>query len=163
MSGPRLIAVLGYSDREAACLHDVCAARLRRAEREARPDDVVLLSGWARNGEAASEAEHMARAWEGAAQRILLDGRARTTVGNVIGTAALVRRLDAGEVVLVTSRWHARRAGLLLRWALRPSGSTLMLAATDEAGSVGTRLRELACWALVPLGLLAVTKAAQAG
>jgi uncharacterized SAM-binding protein YcdF (DUF218 family) len=158
-----LIAVLGYSDRDAACLHEVCAARLRRAEREARPDDVVLLSGWARHGDAASEAEHMAGAWQGSTERIVLDGRARTTVGNVIGAATLVRRLHAGEVVLVTSRWHARRAGLLLRWALRPSGSTVTVATTDEPGSVGTRLRELACWSLVPLGLLAVTKAAQSG
>lgn len=158
MTESRLIAVLGYSRHSGDGLHGICVTRLRRAEREARDGDVVLLSGWARKGSAASEADHMARAWAGASRRVVLDGRARSTVGNVLGAAALARRLQAREIVLVTSSWHARRAAVLLRWALRRSGSTVRLATTDERGSIGTRLRELACWTLVPFGLLAVTK-----
>jgi hypothetical protein len=151
--------VLGYSTRSGAGLHEICTARLRRAEREARAGDVVLLSGWARSGSAASEAEQMAHAWNNADQRIVLDGRARTTVGNVIGAAALVRTLNPHEIVLVTSSWHSLRAAALLRWALRRSGATIRLAPADEPGSVAARLRELACWTLVPFGLLAVRQA----
>lgn len=158
MSQTRLIAVLGYSSRSGNGLHQICAARVRRAEQEARTGDVVLLSGWARNGGAASEADEMARAWKGDRDRLVLDGRARSTRGNVHATAALARALNTREIVLVTSSWHSRRAAVLLRWALRRSGSTVTLAPTGERGSIGARLRELACWTLVPFELLAVTK-----
>ena len=46
-SRPALVVVLGYSGRRDG-LHEICAARLRRAETEAETDDVVLLSGWSR-------------------------------------------------------------------------------------------------------------------
>jgi uncharacterized SAM-binding protein YcdF (DUF218 family) len=157
VSDTRLIAVLGYSGRSGDGLHRICAGRLRRAEQVARAGDVILLSGWARNGSAASEAAEMARAWTGERNRLVLDGRARSTIGNVSGAAALARRLDAAEVVLVTSSWHSRRAAVLLRWALRRSRSTVRLATTDERGSIGIRLRELACWTLVPFGLAAAS------
>ena len=44
----RLVAVLGFSDGRTTGLHPVCAARLARAEREVRAEDVVLFTGWAR-------------------------------------------------------------------------------------------------------------------
>jgi uncharacterized SAM-binding protein YcdF (DUF218 family) len=157
MSDVRLIAVLGYSRRRGEGIDETCSARLRRAEQEAAAGDVVLLSGWARSGSGASEAEQMARSWNGPRHRIVLDRRARSTVGNVVGAASLARTLGASEVILVTSGWHARRAGALLRSALRGSGSTVRLATTDEPGPLGARLRELACWTVVPFAALALT------
>jgi uncharacterized SAM-binding protein YcdF (DUF218 family) len=152
----RLIVVFGYSRRSSLELHRICADRLERAEREAGTDDVVLLSGWARSRSATSEAELMARSWAGREGSVVLDSRARTTLGNVVGAAKLARALPAREVVVVTSSWHAPRAAVLMRWALRGTGSTVRIAATDERCSVGGRLRELACWAVVPLSALAV-------
>ena len=161
MTTNRLIAVLGYSTRGHDGLHEICVARVRRAEQEARPGDVVLLSGWARHGRAASEADQMARAWNGASSLIVLDGRARTTLGNARGAAALAGTLDPGEIVLVTSSWHSRRAAALLRVALRRSGWRVSVASTDERGPIGARLRELACWTLVPVGALALAASAR--
>lgn len=150
MSGPRLIAVFGYSDGRSAELHEICARRLRRAEREAQATDVVLLSGWAKGASAASEAELMARSWHGSCRRVVLDRDARSTYGNVAAAAAVAREVDAAEVLLVTSEWHARRAGALLRAALHGSGSSIGLATTGERPRPGTRVREVACWAAVP-------------
>jgi uncharacterized SAM-binding protein YcdF (DUF218 family) len=155
MNGQRLVAVLGYSDGAGDTLHEICAARLRRAEREVRADDVVLLSGWARGRRPASEAELMARAWNGRGARVLLDRHARSTLGNALGAAAIARSLPAREVLLVTSGWHARRAAAIFRVALRGSDSRVTLAVTDEPGSLGSQFREVACWALVPFAALA--------
>lgn len=93
----------------------------------------------------------MARAWSGRSDTVLLDRTARSTYGNVIGAAAAARALAVQEVVLVTSSWHGRRAATLLRAALRGTGRRVTLATTGEAGAPKARLRELACWAIVPL------------
>lgn len=158
MSAARLIAVCGYSDGRGAGLHEICARRLRRAEREAGADDVVLLSGWAKGSSAASEAELMARSWSGSCSRVVLDRDARSTFGNVSAAAALARAVGVKEVLLVTSGWHARRAGALLRAALNGSGSKVGLATTDERPTLGTRLREAVCWAAVPLAALTAAR-----
>ncbi len=150
MSESRLVAVLGYSRGKDRDLHEICATRLRRAEREAREHDVVLLSGWARARRGSSEAELMARSWGGSPARILLDRGARSTLGNVVATATAARVLAAREIVLVTSSWHGRRAAALLRAALHGSCSTVTLALTDEPSSLRARLREAACWVFVP-------------
>ena len=149
-SGPRLVVVLGYSGRGAG-LHEVGAARLRRAEAAARPDDVLLLSGWSRRRRRASEAELMAEAWSGSSPHVLLDRRARTTLANAVGAAQVAREQGAREVVLVTSGWHGRRAAALLDAALAESGVAVELALTDERGSARARLREIACWSVVPV------------
>lgn len=146
----RLVAVLGYSNGGHE-LHSVCAARLARAQTEARAGDVVLLSGWARRRSPSSEADLMARAWEGAATDVLVDDAARSTYGNVVAAAAAARSLSVEEVVLVTSGWHGRRAAALLRAALRGTGPRVTLAVTAERGGVAARARELACWPLVPV------------
>jgi uncharacterized SAM-binding protein YcdF (DUF218 family) len=144
----RLVAVLGYSDRNAdRDLHPVCAERLARAAAEAGAGDAVLFSGWRRGG-AVSEAELMARGWTGRTARVLLDTSARSTYGNVLGAAAAAREMSASEVILVTSGWHGRRAATLMRAAYR---RPVVLAATGERGTTGTRLRELVCWFLVPV------------
>lgn len=154
MSRARLVVVLGYSEKNSDGLHDICAARLRRAERETRPDDAVLLSGWARGRSGSSEAEAMARSWNGRCGRVILDGDARSTLGNVRGAASVARSMRVREVLLVTSGWHARRASALARIALRGSGAIVTVAVTDERGSRGARLREALCWAGVPFAAL---------
>jgi uncharacterized SAM-binding protein YcdF (DUF218 family) len=146
----RLIAVCGYSNGNSEKLHDICARRLRRAEREARADDVVLLTGWARGANAASEAELMARSWTTPCRRVVVDSSARSTFANVTAAASVAREVGAGQVLLVTSSWHAGRAAALLRGALRGSGSTVEVATTDEPSSLRARLRELVCWTAVP-------------
>jgi hypothetical protein len=151
VSDIRLVAVLGYSDARADGLHAICAARLRRAEREAGPDDVVLLSGWARGHRPVSEAELMASSWSGRAARIVLDEGARSTLANAVGVARVAKALAAREVVLVTSGWHGRRAAALLRAGLRGTSPTVTLALTDERAAARTLLREAACWTLVPV------------
>jgi hypothetical protein len=144
----RLVAVLGYSNgRYHDDLHPVCASRLARAEDEAGPDDVVLFSGWRRRRRSSSEAQQMADAWQGCSLPMLVDPRARTTYGNARAIAAAAREVSAPEIVLVTSGWHGRRASVLVRAA---HGGPVVLAATDERGSLPARLRELGCWTLVP-------------
>jgi len=73
----------------------------------------------------------------------------------VAAAAALARAVDAREVLLVTSSWHARRAGGLLRAALGGSGIAVRVATTDERPSLVTRVREAACWVAVPVAGLA--------
>lgn len=147
----RLVAVLGYSDRGAPGLHPVCATRLARAEREASPHDVVLFSGWARRGSASAEADLMALSWSGPVGARIVDRGARTTLGNAIGVGRATRRLEADEVVLVTSSWHAKRAGFLVRASLLGSGATLRVVKTDEPSTPLHGLRELVAWVAVPV------------
>jgi uncharacterized SAM-binding protein YcdF (DUF218 family) len=111
----------------------------------------VLLSGWARGRRRRSEARLMANAWSGVGAHLLLDDGARSTFGNAVRTAAAARALDVDEIVLVTSCWHSRRAAALVRASLRGTGLRTTVVATSESASVRARLRELACWTLVPL------------
>jgi hypothetical protein len=117
------------------------------AERVAESADAVLLSGWSRRKHRPSEADLMRAAWRGADVRLLADGDARTTAGNARALARTARELEADEVVVVTSSWHARRARLLARAALGPS---VRLEVVTPARSLPPHLvaRELAC--LVP-------------
>ncbi len=147
----RLVAVLGYSDGSTVDLHPVCAARLARAAEEAGPDDVVLFSGWARGGAVQTEADLMVESWAGAAHTRLVDRSARTTLGNALATAGAARRVQAGEVVLVTSRWHAQRAAVLTRAALAGSSTRVRVSPTDEPFSARRGAREAGAWLLVPL------------
>lgn len=146
----RLVAVLGYSDRPAAELHPVCAARLARAELETTPEDVVLFSGWARDGHAAAEADLMASSWTPRARRRVVDRGARTTLGNAIGVGRAARRYGVDEVVLVTSHWHARRAAVLVRTALGGTRIPVRVASTEEPTPPGRAVRELVSWTIVP-------------
>lgn len=148
----RLVAVLGYSDDATTELHSVCAARLTRAAQETRPDDVILFSGWARGTSTHAEADLMVASWNGNPRaRRLIDRGARTTLGNARGVARAARAIDAEEVVLVTSRWHARRAAALVRAALAGSGARLRVAATDDRLSARQGVREVGAWLLVPV------------
>ncbi len=93
----------------------------------------------------------MAARWTRPARARLIDRGARTTLGNALGVARAARWIDADEVVLVTSRWHARRAAALVRAALLGSGIRLRVTPTAEAITPRLGLRELAAWTTVPV------------
>lgn len=143
----RVVVVLGYGGGEA--LHPVCAARLRRAAELAGPEDVVVLSGWARR-DGPSESSAMLGAWRGAAARVVTDPFARSTLDGVLRAVMLAREVGARELVVVTSGWHARRARALARRAARETALSVEVAATRERGTLRDRARELACWAALP-------------
>jgi uncharacterized SAM-binding protein YcdF (DUF218 family) len=146
----RLVAILGYSDGSTADLHPVCAARLARAVEEAEPDDVILFSGWARRSSTHAEADLMAASWSGSGRTRLVDRSARTTLGNALAVARAAQRVGADEVVLVTSRWHARRAAALVRSALA-SSARVRVAATTEPLSPRRGAREAGAWLVMPV------------
>jgi uncharacterized SAM-binding protein YcdF (DUF218 family) len=150
----RVVVVLGYSGDHSGTLHPVCAARLARAAELATDEDVVVLSGWARNPSQKAEAELMAAAWSGAAAEVVVDPVARTTVENAVNAVDDVRRVGARAVVVVTSSWHAPRARAAFRWLLRRSGVSVR-SVSPPGRSVRAFLRELALWALLPAQLAA--------
>ena len=141
---PKLVAVLGYSRRRGEGLHPVCADRLAAAESTADGVDAVLLSGWSRRPGRASEASLMQAAWRGPNVPLLDDGDARTTVGNARAVAAAAKAIEATEVVVVTSSWHRRRAGSLVRAALGPD-VRLELVSPDRPAPLHLVGRELVC------------------
>ena len=148
----RLVVVLGYSDGGRGELHPVCAARLERAAEETTSDDVVVLSVWARVPDTHSEAELMRAAWRGAAREVVIDPDARTTVDHMANAMNDVLRVGAGEVLVVTSSWHAPRAKAALRWLLRSTGIRVRAATPPERSRRGA-LRELPLWLLLPFQL----------
>jgi DUF218 domain len=146
----RLVAVLGYSPRRANGLHDICAARLRHAQ--GLGADTVLLSG---------ESELMRPAWTGPEVEFITDGAARNTRQNAAGVAAAARRLGADEVVVVTSRWHAPRARMLVR-SLLP-GIRVTSSAPPGRAPLTLLAREAACLALLPYQLVRLRLLARVG
>ena len=147
----RLVAVLGYSTGRGGGLHPICASRLEAAERIAEEAEAVLFSGWSRRRHRPTEAQLMHAAWNGPSVPLLADGDARTTAGNARSVARAARALGVDEVVLVTSSWHARRAGLLARAALGPD-VRVTVASPPPSRAALLAARELAC--RVPTGLL---------
>jgi uncharacterized SAM-binding protein YcdF (DUF218 family) len=148
----RVVVVLGYSNRADAGLHPICAARLEAAAEIVRPDDVVVLSGWARSGDGLPEAELMREAWRGAAAELVVDPDARTTVDNLANALNDILRVGAQEVVVVTSSWHAPRAKAAMRWLLMHTGIKVR-SASPEGSSLRAFLRELTLWPLLPFQL----------
>jgi uncharacterized SAM-binding protein YcdF (DUF218 family) len=152
MRASRVVVVLGYSNGSVDGLHPVCEARLVTAAQLATPDDVVVLSGWARDGGSRSEAELMAAAWMGSAAELVVDPDARTTVENAVNALNDVLRVGAREVVIVTSSWHAPRAKAALRWLLRHTGVKVRSASPADRSLLAS-LRELTLWPLLPFPL----------
>jgi uncharacterized SAM-binding protein YcdF (DUF218 family) len=144
----RLVAVLGYSRRPDEELHAICEARLRHAEAIVREDDAVLLSG---------EADLMHGHWR--AGEVLLDPHARNTRENALGVAKAAREVGADEVVVVTSSWHALRAAVLVRTALRGSVPVTRSSPPDRP-SPKLAVRELLLLAVLPLQILDVRRRA---
>ena len=151
-----LVAVLGYSDRQANGLHELCAARLRRAEELACDADVVLLSGWSRKPGNISEAELMRRAWSGGEVRVIDDLTARHTIENALSVAEAARRLDATEVTVVTSSWHAFRARTLVQAAL--PHTPVRTASPAGRPPFALLAREACCIAALPYQLARVRR-----
>ena len=141
----RLVVVLGYSDRRGDGLHPICAARVATAAALSSGEDTVVLTG-------RPEAELMRRAWRGSSSRLLCDTAAGVTAESAAHAARLVCELGVEEVLVVTSWWHCRRAGLLFRRAVNGTGASVR---TVPAPSWTPRLllREAAAFALVPLQL----------
>jgi DUF218 domain-containing protein len=151
-----LVAVLGYSDRRGETLHDVCAARVRHAEQLVGSADAVLLSGWGRRRNGAGESQLMRAAWNGGDVPLLADDEPRSTVENAMGVAAAARELDATEVTVVTSRWHALRAGALVRAAL--PGVAVRTSSPKGRAPVKLLARELVCVIALPYQQLRVRR-----
>jgi hypothetical protein len=147
-----LVAVLGYSGRRGDALHDVCATRLRHAEQLVGTADAVLLSGWGRRRNGAGEAELMRAAWNGGDVPLLVDEQPHSTAENATGVAAAARRLDATEVTVVTSRWHAFRARALVRAAL--PGVAVRTSSPPGPAPALLVAREAACAIALPYHLL---------
>jgi uncharacterized SAM-binding protein YcdF (DUF218 family) len=148
----RVVVVLGYSEGGVDELHPVCAARLDSAAAISGPTDVVVLSGWARQGGGRSEAELMRDAWSGSAAEVVVDPDARTTVENLANALNDILRVGAREVVIVTSSWHAPRAKAAMRWLLVHTGIKVT-SVSPEGGSPRASLRELTLWPLLPIQL----------
>jgi uncharacterized SAM-binding protein YcdF (DUF218 family) len=141
----RLVAVLGYSAWRQTGLHPVCWARVAAAAELPAAEDVVVLTG-------RPEAELMRAAWPQRSNRVLCHHGANVTVDSAAYVARLARELEADEVVVVTSWWHCRRAGVLFRRALRGSGIAIRtLGAPSRSGRL--LVREAAAFALLPLHL----------
>ena len=149
--GGRILAVLGYSARRGRELHPVCETRVRRAVAEADAADAVILSGWARRAEVPTEAELMRDAWSHEGTPVLLDSVASTTAEAAARVAPFAQAVEAGELRLVTSGWHARRATYLFKRALRGSRVHVSAACVDDRASVGQTAREIASWMVVPV------------
>jgi uncharacterized SAM-binding protein YcdF (DUF218 family) len=149
----RLLAVLGYSARRPNGLHPICAARLRHAETLGANADAVVFSGWSRSSVHHGEAELMRQAWAGPDVPLVCETTARNTAENAAGIAAIARRLRADEIVVVTSRWHAPRARLLVRAALRGTRIAVRLSAPRDRLHPWLIAREAACTLALPLHL----------
>jgi uncharacterized protein YbjQ (UPF0145 family) len=145
----RVVAVLGYSRRRRDGLDPICEARLRHAE--TLPADAVVLSG---RGRRTGEGTLMRRAWRGSEVPIFAETTARNTTENAAEIAALARRLGADEVVVVTSSWHGRRAGALVRLALRGSGIAVRTSSPEGHAPGWLLAREAGAFALLPYHLL---------
>jgi hypothetical protein len=147
----RLVAVLGYSSRRANGLHELCAERLRHAEQVVTGTDAVLLSGWGRRGNAA-EAELMRAEWKGEQVRLIGDETARSTAENAVSIAETAGRLKSTEVTVVTSRWHARRARMLVCAAL--PGVAVRMSSPAGRPPLSSLARELVCFVALPYQLV---------
>jgi hypothetical protein len=141
MKGASVIAVLGYSRRADGALHPVCAERLAHAQELAASAETVILSG---------EADVMRAAWSRPDVALICDRMARSTAANARNVAEAARELGAKELVVVTSRWHRVRAGILLRAALRGTGIRLRLETAGGRLPLLLGVRELGCLALAP-------------
>ena len=146
----RLVAVFGYSARGVNGLHPLCLLRLRHAEGLADGADAVVLSGWSRHGTGFAEAELMRDAWQGPDVRLVWDTTARNTMQNAAGIAAVARDLGVDEVVVVTSRWHASRAGALVRAALDDADVVVSTSSPRGPQHPWLLARELVCLAALP-------------
>jgi len=157
-SSARLVVVLGYSGRRDRGLHPICAGRVAHAASVAQPNDVVLLSGWARTARVRPEAELMAEAWTGACRELVLDPDARHTVGNAVNALDDLVRTGSDIVVIVTSGWHAPRARAIFALVFRGMGARVASSSPVEDADLRRLAGEAPRWALVPFQVLAARR-----
>ncbi len=157
----RVVAVLGYSGRDAARLHPICASRLAHAQQLAGDGHAVILSGWARRPAATSEAELMRDAWAEPGAQLVCDRTARSTADNAANVVAAADALGASELVVVTSRWHGLRARILFRAAVRGRPVRLTVEGARGPRPPVVVAREAVCLVLVPFQLLRLRHAMQ--
>jgi uncharacterized SAM-binding protein YcdF (DUF218 family) len=155
----RVVAVLGYSGRNASRLDPICASRLARAHELADNADAVVLSGWARHPAGRSEADLMRAAWPVNGTRVVCDRTAASTVENAMNVAAAADELAADELVVVTSAWHRRRTRVLFRAALRDRPVRLSVEGAPGRPSAAILARELVCLAFLPVQLRRLRRA----
>ena len=159
----RVVAVLGYSGRDTSKLHPICAGRLARAQELAGDGETVILSGWARHPAGTFEADLMRGAWSAPGVVFVSDRTAGTTAGNAANVAAAAEALGASELVVVTSRWHRRRAGILFRSALRGRPVQLLVEGAPGPRPPAVLAREVVCLAFVPFQLMRVRRRRKEG
>ena len=146
MSG-RVVAVLGYSRRSDAELHEICVARLDRGHELAEGARGVILSGF-------PEAELMQAAWAGPEVELIPEAESHSTAQNAANVARVARELGADELVVVTSSWHRLRVEALMRAALHGSGIRVHVEGADAPRSLHLLAREAACLVLLPFQLV---------
>lgn len=155
---PRLVVVLGYSDRRERGLHPICARRLAHAASVTQQDDVVVLSGWSRTPHVRPEAELMAEAWDGACRELVVDPDARHTVANAENAIDDLVRTGARSVVVVTSRWHAPRARAIFTLLFVGTGARVTSSSPADDADLRRSLDEVLRWVLVPFQVVAARR-----
>jgi uncharacterized SAM-binding protein YcdF (DUF218 family) len=88
----------------------------------------------------------MRGAWTGPAAHLVLDDGATHTAQNAAHVTQVARRVDAHEIVVVTSRWHAPRAGVAFRALLRDTRIAVSLACADDRLNLRGMAREVVVW-----------------
>jgi uncharacterized SAM-binding protein YcdF (DUF218 family) len=66
-------------------------------------------------------------------QRVLVDDRATSTHENAVGTAGLMETHSLRTAILVTSPYHARRAGLIFARVFRSRGLAVRVRSAEES------------------------------
>lgn len=121
ITGKHAFVVLGYELANGE-MTDELKARCDAAAHAAKafPDSALVCSGGAtgtNNPEGHTEAGLMKDYLTGtcgiAGERILTDEYAMTTLDNAINTFAILEEQEIGEITIVTSSYHQRRANLL--------------------------------------------------
>jgi uncharacterized SAM-binding protein YcdF (DUF218 family) len=132
------LIVLGHSEPEGYGLSRSCLARLHKAEKIARQThpDIVILSGWGREGAPVTEARLMSQAWSVKESLIIEDPFAQTTVENALFARQILDGYGEGvsKLIVVTSAWHAMRARLSFKIAFKGSSVKVKLIKTLEDG-----------------------------
>jgi uncharacterized SAM-binding protein YcdF (DUF218 family) len=96
----------------------------------------------------------MREAWQSPGAQLVCDRTARSTAANAANVVAAASALGASELVVVTSRWHRRRARILFRSALRGRHVRLSVEGAPGPRPPLVVARELVCLAFLPLQLL---------
>ena len=148
------IVVPGHSRRGA--LSARCRRLLAHAAElaEARAPAVVVFSGWARPGRAASEAEQMLAAWPGRRDvELVVETTAATTAQNASRSLPLLLSRGVSEATIVCATAHAPRVRYFFGSVYARSGMRVHVSAVPmlptplsvgwELAAVAVRRRQL--------------------